>query len=139
MSDQPTKPILSRITIGRLYNLGNYEHIRYELSLDVPDGVNPKEVLSAGQKIMMALKPIKMTYEETQAKNTLAASAQSLSAHDLLRIEEHKRTIEGYNRKLQQRESVLELLRTLGGAEEFKDAKDRWETDFDDSSIDYPV
>jgi hypothetical protein len=32
---------ITKITIGRLYNLGSYEHVRYELTAEVPQGESP--------------------------------------------------------------------------------------------------
>ena len=32
---------ITKITVGRLHNLGNYEHVRYELTVEVPEGQKP--------------------------------------------------------------------------------------------------
>ena len=34
-------PRISRIGIGRLHNLGNYEHVRYEVTVELPPGTSP--------------------------------------------------------------------------------------------------
>ncbi|MGL4233211.1 MAG: hypothetical protein ACRDAM_15945 [Casimicrobium sp.] len=39
------QPQVTEICIGRLYSLGNFEHIRYEVRVSVPDTSDPNEVL----------------------------------------------------------------------------------------------
>jgi hypothetical protein len=48
---------VTKITIGRLYNLGNYEHIRYELAVEIPAGESPATALIGTEKILKALNP----------------------------------------------------------------------------------
>ena len=50
---------ISKITVGRLYNLGNYEHIRYDLTVDVPDGESASTAIIAVERLLVALSPIK--------------------------------------------------------------------------------
>jgi hypothetical protein len=38
MTTKEAKPRVVRVGIGRLYNLGNYEHIRYDLTIEIPEG-----------------------------------------------------------------------------------------------------
>ena len=43
----PTTPQsrVSKITVGRLHNLGNYEHVRYEVTVELPPGTAPASVV----------------------------------------------------------------------------------------------
>ena len=50
---------VSKITIGRLYNLGNYEHIRYEVSLDLNDEDDATKALVGLEKVISGLAPFK--------------------------------------------------------------------------------
>ena len=48
---------ITKITIGRLYNLGSYEHIRYELTCEIPSGESPATALIGLEKLIGALNP----------------------------------------------------------------------------------
>lgn len=50
-------PRISRITIGRLHNLGNYEHVRYEVTVDLPPGTSPASVLHSTEQMLNGLEP----------------------------------------------------------------------------------
>jgi hypothetical protein len=54
---QPPEPSITKITIGRLYYLGSYEHIRYELSVEVPEGSSASKALVGMEKLLHALAP----------------------------------------------------------------------------------
>lgn len=48
---------VSRITIARLFNLGSYEHVRYEISADVAPDESPAVVMLGLERIINALSP----------------------------------------------------------------------------------
>lgn len=61
MNEQASLPLpgprVSRVTIGRLYNLGNYEHVRLEVSVDMPPGSSPASVLGDLDALMAGMNP----------------------------------------------------------------------------------
>ena len=60
---------ISRITVARLYNLGNYEHIRYELTIEVPEGESARQALTCAETIIEGLEPDKLEFDESNIKN----------------------------------------------------------------------
>lgn len=48
---------ITKITIGRLFNIGNYEHIRYELSAEIQHGESAESALIGLEKVVSALNP----------------------------------------------------------------------------------
>ena len=50
---------VSKITIGRLYNLGNYEHIRYEVSVDLENEDDATKAMVGLEKVIAGLAPIR--------------------------------------------------------------------------------
>lgn len=44
MSEEQIQTRVSRITVGRVHNLGNYENIRYEVTIDVGSNDDPAEI-----------------------------------------------------------------------------------------------
>src|SRR5438552_16974521 len=58
----------TKITLGRLYNLGNYEHLRYEMTVEIADGESATDALLGLEKIMDALKPERQACVHTRAE-----------------------------------------------------------------------
>jgi hypothetical protein len=48
---------VSRISIARLYNLGDYEHARYEVTVEVPEGADAAVTFQNLEEIVEALNP----------------------------------------------------------------------------------
>lgn len=130
------KPILSKITVGRVYNLGNYEHIRFDLTFDVPDGANPLDVLKAAVKAIAILKPLKTPTEVAYAEGKLKMNAASLSTYDLEHLSEYKATVKRHEELVARHNASLKLFESLGGITTFKDAKANWEDEDDYDSYD---
>src|ERR1051325_244301 len=68
---------VARVGIGRLYNLGNYEHIRYDLTIEIPEGADVLDAVSKLRQILRALKPVKAEgYAVTKARNLCAMTKE---------------------------------------------------------------
>lgn len=132
-------PVLSRITIARLYNLGNYEHLRYELTLDVPPGEDPLSVLHAGHAAIEALRPIPVPDNVTWARRILSKQASDLTAQESLRLEECRRVVAVHEENEAKRRDRLKLFTSLGGAEQFKDAKSSWADSYDEQDDNFDL
>ena len=67
-------PRISRITLGRLHNLGNYEHVRYEVTVELPPGTSPASVARELEDTLNALEPRQPVsdWDLRQAVKTLA-------------------------------------------------------------------
>ncbi len=48
---------ISKITVARLYNTGNYEHVRYEMCVDVAEGESASAAFAGITSILSRLKP----------------------------------------------------------------------------------
>jgi len=144
---------VSKITIGRLYNLGSYEHIRYELTAEVPEGESPATALLGLEKIITALSP----KTSTHTRDELARDLRRLEEmHALLSDEGPEKfryrhghfegTPEEYIERCERSHSenvarrdawegrsakARKMLEDLGGAANWKDAKLDWERDGD--------
>ncbi len=137
---------ISKLTIGRLFNLGNYEHIRYELTVDVQPGEASEAVLGV-ETLLRALNPKRpcgvMTDSElAQAKNKIDL-IRSMTDEAVRRNYGMSKygLIRRYTADLAEATSKTELWRVrqksarklfddLGGASQYRDAKQDWE-DFD--------
>lgn len=48
---------VSKITVGRLFNLGSYEHVRYEVTIDLSESDDPGKCMRHLETLMEAMNP----------------------------------------------------------------------------------
>jgi len=145
---------VTKITIGRLHNLGNYEHIRYELTAEIKGVDSPTMTLIGMEKIIDALNPLRPV--NVPSKEESEREANHITRMRIMSDEDFKQQYLGYGSKAT-RESYIashekslaegvdrfkkwkaraakarELLEDLGGAANWKDAKLGWEEDCPD-------
>lgn len=143
---------ITKITIGRLYNAGNYEHVRYELTAEVKEGESASAALQGMEKLLCALNP----------KPACGVKSNSELERERLRIGQLKEmTDDQFSRSIGQPEGgksayiqrvtqgladdtvkraewdhrhsqARKLLDDLGGASKWKDAKLSWDNDIDE-------
>lgn len=125
------KPRLSRFSIGRLYNLGNFEHVRYELTVEVPPECSAKDAFINALQLLQCASPHRPCSQSAlkEAREALAKNPADLSNWERGGLDSYKKLVEAnevfeHNRKL-----ALEALDRLGGTVEYKDAKADWEDD----------
>lgn len=126
------KPKLSkvtRITIARLYSLGNYEHIRFELTAEVPKGGSAKNTLLDLGAIIARLKPLKKPYNYELAKEVANKLFEQRTETENERFEEYSKIVTDYEAGRALRIEALGKLDALGGTGKHTDAKDNWDDD----------
>jgi hypothetical protein len=147
------KARISRITVGRLYNLGSYEHVRYELALEIPEGASASEAIIGVERLLEALNPSKL--KSCKSESDLEREKLRLQEDALLSDEEFHRRYghsytgtrgeyqarmrDGWRESKERREMVAAIAKNarlmfddLGGAAQWKDAKLDWEDHNDD-------
>lgn len=139
---------ITKITIGRLYNLGNYEHVRYELTAEIAEGESAATAVTGLAKILNGIRPLKGV--KTEREITLARehieTLKSLNEEDWLR--EHRYSvgtreeviaryqqsldedIERRAKSIARQKQAQKFFDDLGGAAEWKDAKHDWSEDY---------
>lgn len=119
---------VTRIAIGRLHNLGNYEHIRYDITVDLTNGENPGLIIHRLERLLGALAPIKADWEYNRAKEILA-DPERQKDEPARNLEIYQQRVTKHEKAVARRERALILFGALGGASEFTDAKLKWEDD----------
>ena len=125
-----TKPIarLSRFTVARLYNLGNYEHVRYELTVEVPPDRSAKEAFMATLQLLHSATPhppcTKREFEE--AMKALAKPAEQLEKYEAENLNLYKKRVEARAAWEENRKLALEALDKLGGKVEYREGEHNW-------------
>lgn len=122
---------VSHIGLSRLFNLGNYENIKFDVSVEVPEGQSAALAMSTLLKIMQKLRPVKLSWEVQRAQKLLNTPETELEEVDRETLEQAKALVEEHNAKVRERKEALRKLDTLGGSIVGKDAKDSWEFDDD--------
>lgn len=143
---------VTKITIGRLYNLGSYEHVRYELTVEVKDGESAATALVGLEKILAALSPKTSTHsrqdlwrESLRIQELQAALAAMTDENEFRRkhgyfegtpaeyvsrcAQSHFDNVKERDRWEQCSAKARKMLEDLGGAANWKDAKLDWEDD----------
>lgn len=57
---------VSRFTIARLYNIGHYEHVRYELTIDIAPEDSPRTAFVDAERILSMLDPRGRLYTQEE-------------------------------------------------------------------------
>lgn len=145
---------ITKITIGRLYNTGSYEHVRYELTAEVPQGESPATALLGMEKLLAALSPKTSTmsrYELDREKRNIEDMHRLLYEKGPDEFRRHHgwsfvgtpeeyiaRCEESHAENVARRDAwearsakARKMLEDLGGAANWKDAKLDWENDDD--------
>lgn len=132
---------ISRITVARLYNLGNYEHVRYELTVDVAEGDSAATALKNITAILHAMSP-KPPVEPFAYQSALARLNAPEKAKDhFIYIKDEDNRAEAIKAQADedreivtkmgafslQRKKAIEALDDLGGTTVYKDDKLNWE------------
>lgn len=140
---------ISKITVCRLFNLGNYEHVRYELTIDVAPSDLAATAIVAAERILEAMKPLskqclktehelaRMADEVAKMKTMPVVDWQRRYGHCTGTAEEViKRYQESYDEDLTKFNEATaratrarQLFDDLGGAAQWKDSKLDWEDD----------
>lgn len=131
-SEQPVSahPRVTRLSIGRLCNLGNYEHIRYEVTVDIPEGADVAKTLVHIETALntMAVRPPD-GWQLSSAKHALAKPVEALAPHERDQLDTYKAIVRRSEEWAAKQAYARNMLADFGLSSEFTDHKDKWETD----------
>lgn len=133
---QPTR--ITQFRIGRMHNLGNYEHIKYEVTVEVAPGDDVGKRLTTVETILNDIQADlpHSDWDIQRAKELLAKPEGDLDEYDVKRIPRAKRQLAENEAALKRRETARAALSTLNYESEHKDAKKDWD-EYDDADV-YP-
>lgn len=139
-------PHIKAITIGRVYNLGNYEHVRYEIQAICDEG-DAQLTIIALERLIDGLRPavgIK-SKAELDRDATRIAEMRTMSAAAFERqygnpvggqdayiarcVCDHAEECKKRDASIKRSKRIRQLFDDLGGAAVYKDAKLSWDDD----------
>lgn len=128
---QQNKTRIARITVGRVHNLGNYENVRYEVTVDVGTNDNPAEILRELETTLSDLRANSgvASYELKAAKEILATPEDELTDWNKTHLDTYKQRIADVEAAQLKREQARQNLAKFGGSGVYTDHKDNWEED----------
>lgn len=125
---QPTR--ITRIQIQRLHNLGNYESVRYEVTVDVGLNDDAGKVLATLETALNDLQA-KSDCSEYSYKEALKVMSNPLNQwgdpHTEKDIARAREKIAEWEAAKAKHEAARDLLSSLSYREEKRDAKENWD------------
>jgi hypothetical protein len=130
--EQQQNARITRIGIGRMVNLGNYEHIRYDITVELQPQNKPSEVFGIVEGILsvLAKKPPHPEHEINEARRCLAVQASALSEWEIRNLGIFRKKLEEYDQWQHENRIARKQLDQLGGTAEYTDHKETWEENF---------
>lgn len=124
-------PRVTRLSIGRLCNLGNFEHIRYEVSVEIPEGVDVTKTLKAIEEALniMAVRPPD-SWAYRHAVEALAKPRGEWTSIDIQNEASHRENVKRMETWKAKQEYARAVLGELGLSSQFTDHKEKWEDDY---------
>lgn len=115
---------ITSFSIGRLHNLGNYEHIRYEVTVAVPTDASASQAMAHVEDVLKRIAPVKRDSYSCQHHQHIIANPLKYSAEEIT-------TSQAYLDEVQSREvartDALKEFDAIGGIKTYTDAKEQWD------------
>lgn len=110
------RPRIRTISIARLHSLGNYEHVKVELTADVPEGASAKATLLELAAVVERLKPVRKPYNYDHAVSVLNKTAEALSEAEKYCLDEYREIVRNHAALKELQTAAIETLDQLGGS-----------------------
>lgn len=118
--NNPDRTRVTSITVARLYNLGNYEHVRYEVTAVVGPEDKASEVFANLDAVMLAMNPNhKVSLGEIIHANNVLSETPDDTDENKLRRKGAQHVLNRVKRATERRAEALEVFNDLGGATVF--------------------
>lgn len=126
---------VTHVSISRLYNLGNYQNVKYEIGAEVPAEACAADVLKELFYILQMLKPLPVPHCKRDYERAIKKTNEELSNYEREQLEGWREEVERYDSRKRLRLEALTALDSLGGHSEFRDGKNSWDDRNDDDGF----
>jgi len=123
------KPTITKITIGRLHNLGSYEHIRYEVTVEIPEGNHAGATIQTVTQLLDDLEPKQphLDYDVNRARRKLEEPLEEWEEWERSNKPIYEKYVAEHEAWKQKRKAAHEALGNLPVESSYKDAKEDWD------------
>lgn len=130
-----TKSRVTLISMKRVINLGNYENVQYEVTVEVGEKDDPGKILTALEGILEDVRAVSDVpdYQLRNAREQLSKPKSELTDIEKKRLPDYRKMVRKHEAALKRREKAHAALRTLNYTSRHNDAKLNW----DDGDEDY--
>lgn len=134
MSEEKSSHYKSRVTsihVGRVFNLGNYENERVEITVAVGSEDDPGRVLCTMESILgnLRAKHGVDSYYLRRSRDVLAKPEAELTDDEREELPKHRERVAKVEAAKARRAAAREALSTLNFTSEHIDHKDKWDDD----------
>lgn len=123
---QKKRARITSISVFRLYNLGNYQNVKYDLSAEVPEGVSASKTLIELCNIVAKLRPLVVPSDVRRYEETAKKPVGERSAYEKENLDSWMATFAKHQNEIAERKAAVIRLDELGGSAVYKDAKASW-------------
>ena len=120
------KSKVTTITMARLYSLGNYEHIRFEITAAVPEGGSAKATLLDLGSVLARLKPVKKPYNYDAFAALARKPIEQMTEVEKANLVDAENAVAEYLQQRAAQFAALEKLDALGGTSKHTDGQGDW-------------
>lgn len=121
------KARVTNISVSRLYNLGNYQNVKYDIAAEVPKGASAVETMRQLVHILQMLEPLRRPHSYSMFKEAIKKTNTEQSAYEKEHVKEWQEEAAAFELKRELRDKAFMALDDLGGSLIAKDAKDTWD------------
>lgn len=122
---------ITGISVSKLYNLGNYQNVKYELSASVGPGESADLTLRLMVGVLKDLRPIRVPSCREELLRALKKEEKDLTNWEKEHMPAWAQEVKAYELALLNRDEAVRKLDQMGGTGTHVDAKRNWSADDD--------
>src|ERR1051326_3409647 len=123
------KSRVTSISMKRVHNLGNYENVQYEVTVDIGEKDNPGKVLATLEQILedVRAKSGVDNYQLRRAQEVVDKPAKDRTDTEKVNLKGYKEMLRRHDAAMKRREKAIQALATLNYTSTHNDAKQNWD------------
>lgn len=126
-----TKPAkcgkVTSLSVSRLYNLGNYQNVKFDLTVQVGPGESASQTFTNVMWIINQLRPLRVPECQESYENAIKLPAETQSEYQKQHLEEWASEMTTWAEKKRRRAEAVAAFDDLGGVSKYTDHKEKWD------------
>lgn len=126
---QPKAGKITSISVSRLYNLGNYQNIKYDLTATIGPSESSEATFRSLHWILQKLKPLREPECKRSYEEAIKLTQEKQSEYQRAHVKEWAEEMAAWTLAKHHRSEAVRLLDDLGGTSTYTDHKASWDDD----------